>query len=105
MSDVNPGSSLLRFAVAIEGATLLMLVLVAVPLKRVFDIPFATEIMGPIHGLAFLIFLYALAEALSARAIPKRSTIRFLLGAMIPFGGVLNERWLANTIEVRKTDV
>lgn len=105
MSDVNPGSSLLRFAVAIEGATLLLLVLVAVPIKRIFDMPFATEIMGPIHGLAFLIFLYALTEALSARAIQKRSSIRLLLGAIVPFAGVLNERWLANTNEVRKTDV
>ncbi|PHQ69196.1 MAG: hypothetical protein COB93_08665 [Sneathiella sp.] len=76
MSDVKPNPSLLRFAVASEGAALLLLVLVAVPLKRVFDMPVATKIMGLIHGLAFLFFLYALTEAVSARAILKRSCMR-----------------------------
>lgn len=85
----------LRIAVALEGATLIMLVLIASPLKRIADLPLATQIMGPVHGLAFLIFLYILLEAVAARTIDQRSALRLFLGALVPFGGVINERWLA----------
>lgn len=95
MSEDGPNRALLRFAVALEGATLLILVLAAVPLKRVFDVAEATQIMGPVHGLAFLLFAYALVEALSARAIGALGAVRLFLGAMVPFGGLVNERWLA----------
>ena len=85
----------LRLAVALEGATLITLVLIASPLKRFADLPMATQIMGPVHGLAFLIFLYVLVEAVAARTIDRRAGLRLFIGALVPFGGVINERWLA----------
>ncbi|WP_299328759.1 DUF3817 domain-containing protein [Parasphingopyxis sp.] len=85
----------LRFAVALEGFTLITLVLVGSTLKHFADIPIAVQIMGPVHGLAFLFFLYVLVEAISARMIGGWAGLRLLIGAMIPFGGFVNERWLA----------
>lgn len=85
----------LRVAVALEGATLIALALVASPLKRLADMPEATAVMGPLHGLAFLVFLYALVEALAARMIGPGGGLRLFVGAIVPFGGLVNERWLA----------
>jgi len=99
----NEGWGRLRFAVALEGATLIALVLIASPLKHFGDMPIATKIMGPVHGLAFLFLLFVLVEALEARRIGARVALRLFIGAMIPFGGVVNERWLAR--EVRRSEV
>lgn len=86
----------LRLAVALEGATLIALVAIAVPLKRLADLPMATTVMGPVHGLAFLFLLYVLVEALAARMIGVGAALRLFGGAMVPFGGAINERWLAS---------
>ena len=85
----------LRFAVALEGITLLVLVLVATPLKHFGDMPVATKVMGTIHGVSFLLFLYVLIECLSAGILHGRAALRLFVGAMVPFGGLLNECWLA----------
>jgi len=92
----------LRFAVALEGATLITLVMIASPLKRFADLPVATQIMGPVHGLAFLVFLYILVEAVAARTLNGRAALRLLVGAMVPFGGVVNERWLARMAPMKE---
>lgn len=85
----------LRFAVALEGVTLIALALIASPLKHLADLPIATQVMGPVHGLVFLFFLYVLIEAMAARMIGGWAALRLFVGAMVPFGGVVNERWLA----------
>lgn len=80
---------------ALEGATLIVLVLVASPLKHLADLPVAVQIMGPVHGLAFLFFLYVLVEAVAARMVGGWAVPRLVVGAMVPFGGLVNERWVA----------
>jgi integral membrane protein len=44
----------LRLACCVEASTLLILILVAVPLKHAFGYAIATRIMGPVHGAAFV---------------------------------------------------
>ncbi len=85
----------LRIAVFIEGLTLISLVLVAVPLKRIAGLTEAVEVMGPIHGLAFLSFVYFLIKARSAQSISTKTGTRLFIGALIPFGGIYNESWLS----------
>ncbi|RJY06924.1 DUF3817 domain-containing protein [Aurantiacibacter aquimixticola] len=91
----NEGWGRLRFAVALEGFTLITLVLVGSTLKHFADMPIVVQVMGPVHGLAFLLFVYLLIEALAARMIGGWAAVRLFIGAMIPFGGFFNERWLA----------
>jgi integral membrane protein len=83
---VNPALRTLRWASWAEGATLLLLMLVAVPLKRLADWPLGVSVMGPIHGAAFvgyglMVMLHAGKGHLSARAVPL-----LMLAAFIPFG-------------------
>ena len=65
----------LRVASWAEGATLLLLMLVAVPLKRLAGMPEAVSVMGPIHGAAFvayvlMVLFYAWKGHLRAHAVP-----------------------------------
>lgn len=55
-AETRPPLRALRGASLAEGATLLVLLLVAVPLKRMADLPLAVSIAGPLHGAAFLVY-------------------------------------------------
>lgn len=89
---------LMRAAI-VEALTLLALFCVAMPLKYFAGVPQVVSIIGPIHGLAFVIFLWFVirswAEGLSGRV----GAARLFVGAMIPFGGFVNERWLHRKME------
>ncbi|WP_414445616.1 DUF3817 domain-containing protein [Burkholderia sp. 22PA0106] len=50
----------MRFVSLVEGATLLLLVCVAVPLKHLAAFPPATRLMGPVHGVAFVLYTWML---------------------------------------------
>jgi integral membrane protein len=76
----------LRVASWAEGATLLLLMLVAVPLKRLADMPEAVSLMGPIHGAAFvayvlMVLFYAWKGHFRAHAVPL-----LVMAAFVPFG-------------------
>ena len=52
-------------------------------------------IMGPIHGMLFLAYVgLALVVRESARWTAKE-TVLVLVGAVVPFGGFVVDRWLA----------
>lgn len=85
--------SLVRFAI-LEALTLLVLLCVAMPLKYWADIPEAVSLVGPIHGLAFLVFLWFVTRSWAEGLIDWLGALRLFVGALIPFGGFINERWL-----------
>lgn len=76
----------LRIASLTEGATLLLLLLVAVPLKRMADLPMAVSIIGPLHGAAFLVYSFLVLQALFTRLISIAESARLMAAAFIPFG-------------------
>lgn len=77
---------ILRIASLAEGATLLLLLLVAVPLKRMADLPIAVSIVGPLHGAAFLIYSSLVLQALFTRLISVAEAGRLMVAAFIPLG-------------------
>ena len=86
----------MRAASLLEGSTLVLLIFVAVPLKHLAGFPVATAIMGPVHGLAFIIYIWMLLQTVSAGGWSRSETIRMLVAAFIPFGAFVNERSLAH---------
>lgn len=84
----------MRIVSMIEGSTLLVLIFVAVPLKHLGGYPIATAIMGPVHGMAFLLYVWMLIQTVSSAAFPRRDVVRIVLAAFIPFGAFFNERIL-----------
>ena len=100
---MKPGTTLRWLAVA-EAITLVVLLLVAVPLKHLGGMSGATRIMGPIHGLAFLAFCWAVIQSASEGWLTKSDVARLLVGAFIPFGGFVNERWLKSRLNKVNAD-
>ena len=78
----------LRHLALLEGLTLLVLILVAVPLKYVAHWPLGVRIIGPIHGLAFLVYCWGLMES----DLTKAQRWRCFLGAFLP-GAVFSQRF------------
>ncbi|HEY0315810.1 MAG TPA: DUF3817 domain-containing protein [Sphingomonas sp.] len=85
----------MRVVSLVEGTTLLLLVGVAVPLKHLAGFPLATRFMGPVHGIAFVLYAWMLIQTVSMGGWSRAETARMVLAAFIPFGAFLNERALA----------
>ena len=95
----NPAEELgqlrrMRLVSVVEGCTLLILVFVAVPIKHLGGYAIATSIMGPVHGMAFLLYVWTLIETVSSADFPRLDVVRMVVAAFIPFGAFLNERAL-----------
>ena len=89
----------LKRAAIFEALTLLALFCVAMPLKYWADFPSAVSIAGPIHGLAFMVFLWFVIRSWAEGLINWFGALRLFIGAFIPFGGFVNERWLRRQFE------
>ena len=90
----------LRIASLAEGATLLALLLVAVPLKRMVDLPMAVSIMGPMHGLAFLIYSAMVLHALSTRLVTTAEMARLMMAAFVPFGAFMLNGFFRRKLQI-----
>lgn len=84
----------LRLAALAEASTLVTLLFIAVPLKYAAGIIVATKIVGPVHGLAFLIFNWKVFQEHASGSLTSREVSRLIVGAFVPFLGFYNERWL-----------
>jgi integral membrane protein len=84
----------MRLVSLIEGITLLALIFIAVPLKHLGGYRIATAVMGPIHGMAFLLYVWMLIQTVSGGGLPKRDVVCMVVAAFIPFGAFFNERAL-----------
>lgn len=95
-STISPSDPLrfLRWAGVVEGLTLIILLLVAVPIKRLLGVDEIVTWIGPIHGVAFLVYLYAVVEAWSAGDLTRRRLAFSILACFVPFGTWLNNRYL-----------
>ena len=80
----------LRLVSFVEATTLALLLFVAVPLKHAFGWPVATRIMGPVHGIAFIAYIWSVVAMVSGGDWTGREIARLVLAALVPFGGFAN---------------
>ena len=78
----------------VEGTTLLLLVLVAVPLRHLAGLRLATSVMGPLHGLVFLAYIWSVVETVSGGGWSRAEVVRLVAVAFVPFGGFTNGAFL-----------
>ena len=76
----------------VDGVALLSLVLVAVPIKRLLDVPIFVSVLGPVHGVLFLSLLATLMYALAQRALPSGLALKVFALALVPLGGFYADR-------------
>ena len=84
----------LEVASLIEATTLVVLVGVAVPLKHLAHLDAAVRIMGPVHGLAFLAYIWTGFQTIFGGGWRPADAARLFVVAFIPLAGFANLRWL-----------
>lgn len=84
----------LRIVALIEGATLLALLGIAVPLKHLAGYPIAVTVMGPIHGAAFLLYFWMVFNVASSDGWTRGEIARLVVTAFVPFGALLTAGFL-----------
>jgi integral membrane protein len=83
-----------RVLAYVVGVMLLLLVLVAMPLKYLADVPGPVAVIGPAHGFLYAVYLLTAFDlALRARWSAK-GTVLVLLAGTIPFLSFVAERWV-----------
>lgn len=85
--------------VALAEATTFLALLVATAIKYSQDSPQGVQVLGPIHGIFFLAYVVlALSIREQARWSP-RQTLLVLIGAVLPCGGYVVDRWMARRVQ------
>jgi integral membrane protein len=88
----------LRFVALAEGASFVVLLFVAMPLKYFVGLPLAVRVVGSVHGVLFIVFVLALIRVSITRAWPFRRWLLAFVSAIVPFGTFVFDRSLRREI-------
>jgi integral membrane protein len=80
--------------IALTEATSFLMLLVASVLKRTADAEIGVTILGPIHGILFVAYVLIALGVRPEQGWSPKTTLLILLGAVVPFGGYVVDRWL-----------
>jgi len=89
---VNPIDRL-RAISLVEGVSFLILLTCSV-LKRTNDWETGVQIMGPVHGVLFVLYVICAIDLGKKLAWPRERTVKVVLAAIPPFAPFFVERWL-----------
>lgn len=70
----------------VEGISFLILLFIAMPLKYFFDFPMAVTIVGMIHGVLFIWFMYQIYNMYDRLKWPLKKCFYAFLLSIVPFG-------------------
>jgi len=84
----------LRVFSIVEGVSTLVLFGIAMPLKYLADRPMAVTIVGSIHGFLFIGLVAMFLIGRFRIPISTGLTLAGILGAVVPFGPFIVDRWL-----------
>lgn len=86
-SFLNTKIGRLRLIGILEGISLLVLIGIAVPLKHLMHEPTLVKVMGPVHGLLFLLFVInTLSVGIAYQWKFSTTTWKVLVACLVPFG-------------------
>lgn len=88
-----------RLVALLEGVSFVLLLFVAMPLKYLAGLPLAVRIVGMVHGLLFIAFVYALFRAAGERDWPIGRMAVAFVSSLIPFATFVFDRSLRREIE------
>ncbi|GHC61168.1 DUF3817 domain-containing protein [Ulvibacter litoralis] len=83
----NSNVGRLRLVALLEGLSLLVLIFVSVPLKYLYGVTELSSILGPIHGILFLLFVVTtISVGTEYNWKFKKTTWKVLIACIIPLG-------------------
>jgi len=97
--------NLVRWTGIIDGTSLLVLLLIAMPLKYWADMPYAVTLVGTIHGWIVMVYIAAILYAQFRIQWHFGWTLLSLLAAFVPFGNFILERVLKRRQDQGKFEV
>jgi integral membrane protein len=83
--------------VALMEATSFLALLIASVLKRTADAEAGVTVLGPIHGVLFIAYVLLALNLRPDQGWSTKTTLLVLLGAVLPFGGYVVDRWLTSS--------
>ena len=81
--------------IALLEATTFLILLVASVIKNTGGSEIGVKILGPIHGLLFVVYVLMVWQLHDEAGWTRKQTIWILVGAVLPFGGYVVDWWLA----------
>lgn len=88
-----------RWVAFLEGLSFVLLLFVAMPLKYWAGLPLAVRIVGSVHGLLFVAFVWTLFRVALERSWPPLRWGIALLSSLVPFGTFVFDRSLKRELE------
>ena len=95
---------ILRYLALVEAISFLAL-LVATYLKYANDWPTGVRVLGPVHGTLFLAFVFMALVVRGPARWTIGTTLGVFLGAVLPFGGFVVDRWLSKRMRASATEL
>lgn len=89
-----------RWISLIEGISFLVLLLIAMPLKYMFDYPIVVKYVGWAHGALFLIYIYIVFPTAHKLKWNFTRTFFALVASVLPFGPFIFDRNLKKSQHV-----
>ncbi len=86
LSLLNTQIGRLRIVGFIEGVSLLVILFITMPLKYFFDQPGANRIIGMIHGLLFILYVFYVIQSKIEYRWSFKKMMLALIASIIPFG-------------------
>lgn len=83
------------------GVMLLVLVFIAVPVKYIGDNPTLVEVVGPIHGFLYVVYLIFTVDLAFRLKWPVGRMLLIMLAGTIPFMSFVAERWVTRNARAR----
>jgi integral membrane protein len=90
----SPAVKRFRLIANIEGWSYIILLLVAMPLKYLADLPIAVRIVGTLHGVLFVGFCISLLEMLIRFRWSIIKIVLVFLSSLVPLGTFIMDRQL-----------
>ncbi|MCA9795263.1 MAG: DUF3817 domain-containing protein [Candidatus Eremiobacteraeota bacterium] len=85
---------LFRTVAYCEGASFLILLLIAMPLKYLYAMPMAVRVVGMTHGLLFIAYCFSAAQVWKEQQWPLRTAALAFISAFLPCGPFIFDRKL-----------
>ncbi len=87
----------LRITAILEGLSYLILVFIAMPLKYGLGMPEMVSVVGMIHGILFVVLVFALVRAHAELRFSMGISMMVFVLALVPFGAwIADARYLKN---------
>jgi integral membrane protein len=96
-------SALTRYRVAayVVGVLLIVLTLVAVPLRYLAGEPGLVHVVGPLHGWLYLGYLVTGVDLANRMRWPVSRVLLVLLAGTVPFLSFVAERWVTRSVRAQ----